>query len=182
MTYPFERGWSRSGYGRELYWQRTNETKSKGQTATLSSNSLSDRTVPYGILAVLWLVGWTLRVPILAALPLATRISESLKLGSAAEGALTMLPIVALALGAIPAAWMIGRIWLRAAIVVGLLVMAAASVARGQVPSASFLLTLVGGWFADSLGRIEIALLPALVFMIAALGALGKKERYQTYE
>ena len=78
-------------------------------------------------------------MPILAAPPLATRISESFGLGSAAEGALTMLPIVALALGAIPAAWLIVRFGLRAAIVVGLLVMGVASVARGQVPSAGML-------------------------------------------
>lgn len=94
---------------------------------------------PFMVLAVLWLVGWTLRVPILAAPPLATRIADSYGLGEAAEGALTMLPVVMIALGAIPAAWLIGRFGLRSSIITGLLVMAVASVARGQVPSASAL-------------------------------------------
>ncbi|EBA16800.1 major facilitator superfamily MFS_1 [Roseobacter sp. SK209-2-6] len=95
--------------------------------------------IPFGTLAVLWLVGWTLRVHILAAPPLATRIAESFGLGEAAAGALTMLPVVAVAFGAIPAAWIIARFGLRAAVVTGLLVMTVASVARGQVPSASML-------------------------------------------
>lgn len=97
------------------------------------------QAVPYKMLAVLWLVGWTLRVPILAAPPLATRIADSFGLGEAAEGALTMLPVVTVAFGAMPAAWIIARFGLRTAIVTGLLVMAAASVARGQVPSAALL-------------------------------------------
>ena len=92
---------------------------------------------PYGIFIVLWLVGWTLRVPILAAPPLATRISDSFGLGEAAEGALTMLPVVMVAAGAVPAAWIIARFGLRRAIVAGLLVMTAGSVGRGQVPSST---------------------------------------------
>ena len=96
-------------------------------------------SVPYGMLAILWLIGWTLRVPILAAPPLATRIADSFNLSEAGVGALTMLPVVAVAFGAIPAAWIIARFGLRGAIVGGLLVMIAASVARGQVPSATLL-------------------------------------------
>ena len=99
------------------------------------------QSTPYGMLAVLWLVGWTLRVPILAAPPLATRIADSFGLGEAAEGALTMLPVVTIAFGAIPAAWIIARFGLRAAIVTGLLIMTAASIARGQVPSTAMLFT-----------------------------------------
>lgn len=94
---------------------------------------------PYGVLAVLWLVGWTLRVPILSAPPLATPIAETYGLGETAEGALTMPPVVTVALGAVPAAWIIARFGLRTAIVAGMLVMTAASVARGQVPSAQAL-------------------------------------------
>jgi len=95
--------------------------------------------IPFGMLLILWLVGWTLRVPILAAPPLATRIADAFGLGEAGVGALTMLPIVAVAFGAIPAAWIITRFGLRTAIVGGLLVMVVASVARGQVPSATVL-------------------------------------------
>ena len=95
--------------------------------------------LPVGMFAVLWLVGWTLRVPILAAPPLATRIADTFGLGEAGVGALTMLPIVAVAFGAIPAAWIIARFSLRFVIVSGLLVMAAASVARGLVPTTTML-------------------------------------------
>jgi CP family cyanate transporter-like MFS transporter len=101
--------------------------------------TLSALPKPYSMLAVLWLVGWTLRVPILAAPPLATRMAESLDLGAAGVGAVTMLPVIAVALGAVPAAWLIARIGLRAAVVTGICVMVVASTARGQVTSAALL-------------------------------------------
>ena len=48
-----------------------------------------------------------------------------------------MLPVVMVAAGAVPAAWIIARFGLRRAIVAGLLVMTAGSVGRGQVPSST---------------------------------------------
>ncbi len=97
---------------------------------------------PILMLVVLWLVGWTLRIHILAAPPLATRIAESFNLGEAGEGALTMLPVLAVAFGAIPAAWAIARFGIRTSIVCGLLIMTVASIARGQVPSAMLLFSV----------------------------------------
>ncbi|MCE8044366.1 MFS transporter [Halomonas desiderata] len=94
---------------------------------------------PYGMLAIMWLVGWTLRVPILTAPPLAINIADSFGLGEAGIGALTMLPVVAVAFGAIPAAWIITKFGLRTAIVGGLICAAAASMGRGQAPSAELL-------------------------------------------
>ncbi|MGB0507236.1 MAG: CynX/NimT family MFS transporter [Pikeienuella sp.] len=91
--------------------------------------------IPYGMLFALWLVGWTLRVPVLAAPALANHIADSFGLGEAGIGALTMLPIVAIAFGALPAAWIIPRFGLRTAIAGGMIVMIIASVARGQAPS-----------------------------------------------
>ena len=91
---------------------------------------------------MLWLVGWTLRVPVLAAPPLATRIADSYGLEAAGIGALTMLPVVAIAFGAIPAALLIGRFGLKAAIVFGVLLMAAASTARGYAPSSLMLFVI----------------------------------------
>jgi CP family cyanate transporter-like MFS transporter len=107
----------------------------------MHKNSVKPSTLsmPVGMLIVLWLVGWTLRVPVLAAPPLATRIADAFGLGEVGVGALTMLPVVAIAFGAIPAAWIIARFGLRFAIVGGLLIMVAASIARGQVPSATML-------------------------------------------
>ena len=115
----------------------------------MNENSVRPQThaLPVGMLAVLWLVGWTLRVPILAAPPLATHIADAFELGEAGIGALTTLPVVAVAFGAIPAAWIIARSSLRQVIVGGLLVMVAASVARGLVPTTAmlFMVSIVMG-------------------------------------
>jgi len=46
----------------------------------------------------------------------------------------------------------------------------------------AFALTLTGGWFADLSGWIEMALIPSLVFMIAAFAALGRTTDYPDYE
>lgn len=95
--------------------------------------------LPIPVFALLWLVGWTLRVPVLAAPPLATRIGETYGLGTAGIGAITMLPVVAIAFGALPAAMIIARFGLKVTIVGGLLLMATASAARGYAPSAAML-------------------------------------------
>ena len=100
------------------------------------------RSMPLGLFAVLWLIGWTLRVPILSAAPLATKIADSFGLGEAGIGALTMLPIVSVAFGALPAAWLIARYGLRHTITGGIIVMALASIARGYVPDTSLLLAM----------------------------------------
>ncbi len=100
------------------------------------------RSLPLGMFAILWLVGWTLRVPILAAPPLATRIADSFGIGEAGIGALTMLPIVAVAFGALPAAWLIAKFSLRSVIFGGIVVMTFASIARGYAPSPMLLFTV----------------------------------------
>jgi len=100
------------------------------------------RSLPLGTFAVLWLIGWTLRVPILSAPPLATSIADTFGLGEAGVGALTMLPVVAVAFGALPAAWLISKFGLRWSIVGGIVVMALASAARGYVPTATMLFVL----------------------------------------
>ena len=81
-------------------------------------------------------------MPILSAPPLATRIAESFSLNEAGVGAITMLPVIAIAFGAIPAALVIARFGIRVAIVSGLLIMTAASVARGYVPSSAMLFSV----------------------------------------
>ncbi len=102
----------------------------------------STMPLPIGMLIVLWLVGWTLRVPVLVTPPLATQMADTFGLGEAEVGALTMLPIVAVALGAIPAAWIIARFNLRVAIMGGILVMTTASLARGYAPSSTVMFTM----------------------------------------
>ena len=95
------------------------------------------RTV--GLLALLWLVGLYLRIPVLAAPPLAERIAADLGLGGVGVGALTMVPVIMLAIGAVPAALLIGRIGVRGAVVVGMSVMAVASAARGWTDTVAVL-------------------------------------------
>lgn len=97
------------------------------------------QSLPIAMFAILWLVGWTLRIPVLAAPPLATSIGETYGLETAGIGALTMLPVVAIAFGAVPAAMIIARFGLKVAIVGGLVLMAAASSARGYAPSGTML-------------------------------------------
>lgn len=99
------------------------------------------RSLPLGMFVVLWLIGWTLRVPILAAPPLATRIADTYGLGETGIGALTMLPILAVAFGALPAAWLIARYSLRSVIISGIVIMTFASITRGYVPSSMLLFT-----------------------------------------
>jgi len=42
----------------------------------------------------------------------------------------------------------------------------------------AFMLPIVGGWIAEGVGRTEVALLPALVFSIIMIPALGRERRY----
>ena len=94
---------------------------------------------PWAMLILLWLIGWTLRIPVLSIPPIAINIADDLGLNATGLGALTMVPSVAIAFGAIPAALLISRFSLRAAIVGGLLVMTVASIARGQVDNSLLL-------------------------------------------
>lgn len=100
------------------------------------------KDLPFGKLALLWFVGWTLRVTVLATPPLAADMRDSYLLDAAGVGALTMLPIVAIAFGAIPAAWFIQRFGVKATIVGGIVVMALASMARGFMPGVVLLLSV----------------------------------------
>ena len=105
----------------------------------MPKNNTAALDLPFRELAILWLVGWTLRVPILATPPLATSMAESFHLGDAGVGALTMLPVVAVAFGAIPSVSIIDRLGVRTAIAGGILVMIVASVVRGQLFSTALL-------------------------------------------
>lgn len=86
------------------------------------------------ILALLWFAGLYLRIPILLAPPLAPRISADLGLSQAATGALTTLPVLMLALGAILGSLIVARLGARNAVVAGLALAAVASMARGMAP------------------------------------------------
>ena len=66
------------------------------------------RLLPVAVL--LWLAGVYLRIPVLVAPPLAPFIGDELALTQALTGALTTLPILMLAIGAMPGSLAIARI------------------------------------------------------------------------
>ncbi|MEQ8798596.1 MAG: MFS transporter [Salinisphaeraceae bacterium] len=91
------------------------------------------------LLALLWFTGVYLRVPVLVAPALAPQIGSELDLGAAGVGALTTLPVLMLGLGALPGAWLIGRLGARRALVTAVALTALASAARGLAPPAALL-------------------------------------------
>lgn len=99
-------------------------------------------SLPWLGLILLWLVGWTLRVPVLATPPLATRIADDAGMGETGLAALTMLPLLTIAFGALAAAWLVSQLGVRVAIVGGMIVMAAASAARGLGAEPAWILVM----------------------------------------
>lgn len=96
------------------------------------------------MLGLLWLTGFYMRAPILAAAPLIPEINADFDLTQSALGALTTLPVLMLGLGALPASLLIGRIGTRNTVVVALLVTAVASALRGAAPNTALLLLCTG--------------------------------------
>lgn len=86
------------------------------------------------VAVLLWLAGVYLRVPVLVAPPLAPFISEELGLTQALTGALTTLPILMLAVGAMPGSLAISRIGPRNTLALAMVIMVIGSAGRGLVP------------------------------------------------
>jgi len=100
---------------------------------------------PY--LGLLWPIGMALRMTILAVPPLVPAIHHDLRLNEAMVGALTALPVLLLAVAAVPGSLVIARIGARRALMVGLWLVAFGGAARGVGPSTAILFaaTLVMG-------------------------------------
>ena len=123
-------------------------------------------------LLLLWLGGVDLRITILAVPPLVPLIHRALHLDEKAVGALVALPVLLLALAAVPGSLLIARLGVRGALMVGLGGVAVFGALRGLGPSAPVLFTstllmgvgvavsqpafpsLVRDWFP---GRIAVA-------------------------
>ncbi|WP_162619806.1 CynX/NimT family MFS transporter [Salinicola acroporae] len=101
--------------------------------------SVARGALPWSPLALLWLVGLYMRLPILIAPPLAGDIAEALSLGSAAVGALTTVPYVVLALSMILAVRFARGIGMLRALVLALVIVTLGSGARGLTLSAPVL-------------------------------------------
>lgn len=90
-------------------------------------------------LGLLWCAGLYLRLTVLVAPPLAPRIAADLGLGQAGIGALTTVPVLALALASVAAAFVIARLGPRRALGLALVVVAIGSSARGLAPGSVWL-------------------------------------------
>ena len=86
------------------------------------------------VAVLLWLAGVYLRIPVLVAPPLAPFISNDLGLTQALTGALTTLPILMLAIGAMPGSLAISRIGPRNTLALAMVIMVIGSAGRGLVP------------------------------------------------
>ncbi|MFW6093204.1 MAG: CynX/NimT family MFS transporter [Pseudomonadota bacterium] len=92
-----------------------------------------------GVLVLLWVTGLYLRLPILVAPPLAPLLVGELELNQAQSGALTTIPVLMLALGAVPGAFVIARLGPLLTVVAAVLVLAVASAARALAPPVALL-------------------------------------------
>ncbi|MGC8119698.1 CynX/NimT family MFS transporter [Marinobacter sp. VGCF2001] len=92
------------------------------------------------VAVLLWLSGVYLRIPILVAPPLAPFISDELALSQVLTGALTTLPILMLAIGAMPGSLAISRLGPRNTLALAMVIMVIGSASRGLVPDATTLM------------------------------------------
>jgi CP family cyanate transporter-like MFS transporter len=116
-----------------------------------------------GIFCLLWFAGLYLRIPVLVAPPLSPRISADLGLDQAATGALTTLPVLMLALGAIAGSLVVVRLGPRNAVATGLALAAVASCGRGLAPPALIL------FLATALTGLGIAVMQPAMAALAEL-------------
>ncbi|MGQ7244511.1 MFS transporter [Salinicola sp. V024] len=115
--------------------------RAQSYVSSIVSSTKTDSALPWGALALLWLVGLYMRLPILIMPPLAGEIAESLSLGSAAIGALTTVPYVVLALSMMLAVRFARRVGMLQALTLALAIVALGSAARGLTLSAPVLFT-----------------------------------------
>jgi CP family cyanate transporter-like MFS transporter len=112
-------------------------------------------------LALLWLIGMQLRLTVLAVPPVLPLIHHDLALSEKAVGVLSALPVLLLALAALPGSLMVARLGARRGCILGLAVVAAAGAGRGIGPSA---LTLYGMTLVMGIGvALMQPTLPTLV-------------------
>ncbi|MET4026472.1 CP family cyanate transporter-like MFS transporter [Marinobacter sp. MBR-99] len=113
------------------------------------------------VAVLLWLAGVYLRIPVLVAPPLAPFISDELALTQALTGALTTLPILMLAIGAMPGSLAISRIGPRNTLALAMVIMVIGSAGRGLVPD-TFTLMVASAVMGLGVAMMQPAL-PALL-------------------
>src|SRR4051812_33499263 len=83
------------------------------------------------VLALLWLAGAAMRLPLLVVPPVIPLIHDDLHMSETQVGALMGLPLTMLALAAVPGSLLIARFGVMRVAVIGLFVTALAAAARG---------------------------------------------------
>ena len=154
---------------------------------TFSTESLPSLLLP---LVVLWLAGADLRLTVLAVPPVLPLIHQEFALSERAIGALSGLPPLLFGLAAVPGSLLIAKLGARRAAIAALLLVAAASAARGVGPSVPMLFamtglmsvgvavmqpalpTLVAEWFASRSGFATAVYANGLLIGEAAAAAL----------
>ena len=86
-----------------------------------------------GVLALLWLAGAAMRIPLLVVPPVIPLIHDDLRMSETQVGALMGMPLVMFALAAIPGSLLIARLGAVRVAFIGLLVAALGSALRGAV-------------------------------------------------
>lgn len=116
-------------------------------SAIVEAGGLAPRARIILSLSLLWLVGNTLRLTILAVPPVIPLIHDELHLSATQVGILTGLPSMLLALAAVPGSLLIARLGLHTALIVGLLLTALGGALRGALPDIGWLyaMTVVTG-------------------------------------
>jgi CP family cyanate transporter-like MFS transporter len=113
-------------------------TPAKTDSLSVAEQQAATTPPPPAILlpvaVLLWLAGLYLRIPVLVAPPLAPFIGNELALSQALTGALTTLPILMLAIGAMPGSLAISRIGPRNTLALAMVIMVTGSAGRGLVP------------------------------------------------
>tara|TARA_R110001599_G_scaffold215801_1_gene414055 strand:- start:2323 stop:3453 length:1131 start_codon:yes stop_codon:yes gene_type:complete len=113
------------------------------------------------VAVLLWLAGVYLRIPILVAPPLAPFIGDELALSQTLTGALTTLPILMLAIGAMPGSLSISRIGPRNTLALAMFIMVIGSAGRGLAPD-TITLILTSAVMGIGIAMMQPAL-PALL-------------------
>lgn len=93
------------------------------------------RTRLFGLLCLLWLVGMSARITVLAVPPIIPLIRADLGMTETEVGLLIGLPVLTWALAAIPGSLLIARLGATLTLAIGLTLTAAAAAARGAVPN-----------------------------------------------
>lgn len=135
----------------------------------------------WGALFLLWMTGASLRITMLAVPPVLPLIRQDLQLSEKVVGALSGLPVVVLAFGALFGSILLSRLGTYRALVAGLLMTAIAGALRGLGPDLATLFimtfamglgiaimqpalpTLVGQWFLDRAGLATAVYINGLI-------------------